>query len=701
MAQIGINCGGRPVLRVYGVKAQLEELDAPFSLDYAGEKAAGPKAEYCFASHGVEIKLTLKYSGSVTLGWLEGKVAQQGQGFHRQRSFRADHGVTVEFAQEPHCTGVMANYGHKDWWTRPAFTAQFQDLPTRVQSVLWHEGEEYYYLLPVVDEACASARGIPGGLGLTLSLGANGFNSFTSLAFAVGRGKDPYALVQAVAEAALIELPHGALPRREKAYPPILEYLGWCSWDAFYKEVSGDGLRAKARELREKNVPVKWFMIDDGWLDVKEGKLWSFRADQSKFPGGLGETVQTLKGAYGVQWVGVWHTTAGYWDGIHPGSELVKTHGQYLYQTRRGSILPHPEAQRGFAFWRSWHQQLKAQGIDFVKVDGQSAAANYFRGEQPIPKACRSIHQGLEGSVGMHFGLNLINCMGMAGENLWSRPASALSRSSDDFVPSGEIPFAEHALQNAYNSLYHSQFYWGDWDMFWSDHPEARQSAVLRALSGGPVYISDPVGRTCPEVILPLALRDGKILRLDHPGLPAEDCLLRNPHTDGVPLKIWGTIQVEGLPLAGIIGLFNLDQAERTLTCTVSPRDIPTLEGERSVLYDHFEGTAQVLAGDEMAEVSLSSGEVKLFVVVPQGKKVTPLGLVDKYLSPGAIRHFAEGEVGAELVLQDGGLAAFAAAKEPREVLVNGTQAAWEQRDGFFIVDCTDVMGTCVVSIRL
>ena len=129
MAQIGINCGGRPVLRVYGVKAQLEELDAPLSLDYAGEKAAGPAAEYCFAGHGVEIKLTLKYSGSVTLGWLEGKIAQQGQGFHRQRSFRADHGVTVEFAQEPHCTGVMANYGHKDWWTRPAFTAQFKICP--------------------------------------------------------------------------------------------------------------------------------------------------------------------------------------------------------------------------------------------------------------------------------------------------------------------------------------------------------------------------------------------------------------------------------------------------------------------------------------------------------------------------------------------------------------------------------------------
>ena len=47
MAQIGINCGGRPVLRVYGVKAQLEELDAPFSLDYAGERQRPSRILFC------------------------------------------------------------------------------------------------------------------------------------------------------------------------------------------------------------------------------------------------------------------------------------------------------------------------------------------------------------------------------------------------------------------------------------------------------------------------------------------------------------------------------------------------------------------------------------------------------------------------------------------------------------------------------
>ena len=73
-------------------------------------------------------------------------------------------------------------------------------------------------------------------------------------------------------------------------------------------------------------------------------------------------------------------------------------------------------------------------------------------------------------------------------------------------------------------------------------------------------------------------------MRLDHPGLPAEDACLETPHRWG-SFENWGTIQVEGLP--PIIGLFNPDRRETYMHRF--PRDIPTLEGERSVLYDHFE----------------------------------------------------------------------------------------------------------------
>jgi hypothetical protein len=50
--------------------------------------------------------------------------------------------------------------------------------------------------------------------------------------------------------------------------------------------------------------------------------------------------------------------------------------------------------------------------------------------------------------------------------------------------------------------------------MWWSEHPEsAIQSGVLRAISGSPIYVSDKIGRSNGEILKPLALSDGKILR--------------------------------------------------------------------------------------------------------------------------------------------------------------------------------------------
>ena len=52
---------------------------------------------------------------------------------------------------------------------------------------------------------------------------------------------------------------------------------------------------------------------------------------------------------------------------------------------------------------------------------------------------------------------------------IWNRPSSAVT-SADDFVPQVPHGFKEHAVQNSYNSLLQGQFYWGDWDMFFSSH---------------------------------------------------------------------------------------------------------------------------------------------------------------------------------------------------------------------------------------
>lgn len=63
-------------------------------------------------------------------------------------------------------------------------------------------------------------------------------------------------------------------------------------------------------------------MIDDGWLDVSEMRLQSLEPDGNKFPEGFLPVTRQLKEDYGVDWVGVWHTIAGYWGGISQRKRL-------------------------------------------------------------------------------------------------------------------------------------------------------------------------------------------------------------------------------------------------------------------------------------------------------------------------------------------------------------------------------------------
>ena len=98
---------------------------------------------------------------------------------------------------------------------------------------------------------------------------------------------------------------------------------------------------------------------------------------------------------------------------------------------------------------------LRREGIDFVKVDGQSAVKNYYENDIPVCRAARETHKALEGAAGAYMGGRLINCMGMSMENILGRQGSAMSRNSDDFLPNEPHGFTEHLLQNAYNAVYH------------------------------------------------------------------------------------------------------------------------------------------------------------------------------------------------------------------------------------------------------
>jgi alpha-mannosidase len=517
-----------------------------------------------------------------------------------------------------------------------------------------------------------------------------------TLAFVLGGGENPYLLPERNVTLALRHLNGQTLPRNAKVYPEILDYLGWCSWDAFYHEVDEKGLLAKAEELQRLGLPVRWVMIDDGWSEVRDRKLYGMDADPEKFPRGLAHVIEALKRRFGIRWVGVWHTIAGYWDGIHPDSEMARELREYLFTTRRGNVMPYPDAGRGFGFWHAWHGYLARQGVDFVKVDSQSAVHNFLRHHLPVGQAASAAHTALEASAALHFDRTIINCMGMSAENIWHRPVSAVSRNSDDFVPQERHGFREHSLQNAYNSYYHGAWYWGDWDMFWTENHDDVQNMVLRAVSGGPVYFSDALGGTDPARVRPLIFRDGKIIRCDRTANPTPDCLTRSPLAEPVPLKLWNKAG-----RAGVVAAFHICEAQTDVQGAISLDDVPDMTADSAWVYAHFSRTAVRLARGQSLPFALKEEECKLFLIVPAGGAVTPIGLADKLVSSAAVeRQWEEGK--SRMVrLREGGLFVFAADQPPSAVRANGETLKWSPSacPSLYEADCSHLHGAVTLEI--
>lgn len=602
----------------------------------------------------------------------------------RQNGLAACGGLRLAIESLGDIDGLMANYLHKHWWTRPHFATDLSTLPPRTQSLLWRSDAMYHHLLPVCGdvfktELCGAA---PAGFEILTAAYTGGYSNFETVTFVLASSDDPFALPDRNVTAGMHALGKPFQTREHKRYPEPLEYLGWCSWDAFYHQVNAEGVLAKAAELQEKELPFRWFIVDDGWMTAQEGRLTTFAPDPEKFPAGFAPLIDRLKYEYGLEWVGVWHTLFGYWHGVDPEGLLAKTLAHALHTTLSGKLAPAPEAARAFAFWNAWHTELRNAGVDFVKVDCQSGLPQFWAHERAIGDVAQNAHNALEASVGKNFDGTVINCMGMATENVWHR-TSAVTRNSDDFFPKDPDSFVEHALQNAYNAYYHAPFMWLDWDMWWTQHENAAVHAMMRAISGGPVYVSDRVGETDAAQIWPLVLSDGRLLRCDLPGVATADCLLRDPSKEVIPLKLWNRVGD-----VGVVAVFNVNLDRQAVSGTVGPADVSGLAGERFVVYEHFGRTARVVAYDTRLSVMLEANQCALYLFVPVVGPCTPLGLIDKYISSAAIADWRSTAERAFILLLDGGRFAWVAEREATRVLVNGESVTPDAGDGFFFVDC-------------
>lgn len=644
-------------------------------------------------------------TGSVTVEGIgnEGKLALKIGGyleksepfFGYQPAFHEAEGVVLELDLPSALQERMefvSIYQHKEWWTRPAFGKLCEQIPARSQLVILKSREEYHIFLAVCgEENRADIEGRPGGLKLSLSSNLGNQRELSDLALVYARGKDPYALAEEAAELALKLIGKHLKLRREKKLPEIFEKIGWCSWDSMGQDVNEKAVFEKLEELNEKKLPVSWVLIDDGWSPVDKEKqtLTGLDADLHKFPQGLAGTVKTLKEKFKVEYVGVWQAIKGYWAGVAWESEAGRSLGRYLTRYPNGEIAMKPQAEAAFGFWNLWHSHLKGAGIDFVKVDSQSSFSIAARGGSTFGELSKAIHTGLEASADLNFAGNLINCMGMAPEDIWNRQSASLSRSSDDFAPRVPGSFAEHALQNAYNSVYQGCFYWCDWDMVWSCHEDVKQNMMIRVLSGGPVYISDGIGNTDEAEIWPVILEDGRILRCQDVGRPTLDCLTKGGEEGDGLLKIYNryedVIYVAAIPVK---------ETKEPLKGSVQASDFPDGSlweknaGEEFWVYDWKKKEAALCGRDTSFAFSLKPRDAELFHLIPKRSGIALVGITDKYISAACGECIAAGEGEYLIRCQCPGELCFLTAQKVKEVKQDGRPAAFERKGDLYSLSC-------------
>ncbi|XP_010528235.1 PREDICTED: probable galactinol--sucrose galactosyltransferase 5 [Tarenaya hassleriana] len=630
-------------------------------------------------------------------------------------------------------------------------------------------GRPYVLVLPLVEGSFRSCLqpGDDDNMDLCVESGSTRVTSseFQRILY-LHAGDDPFKLVKDAMKVIRAHLNTFKL-LEEKSPPGIVDKFGWCTWDAFYLTVHPDGVYNGVKGLVDGGCPPGLVLIDDGWQSIGhdsdpitvEGMNCTVAGEQmpcrllkfqenykfkeyvsQKDPNkkGIEAFVKDLKDEFAtVDYIYVWHALCGYWGGLRPDSPALPPSVvvrpelspglkltmedlavDKIVDTGIGLVAPEIADQ----LYEGLHSHLKNVGIDGVKVDVihllEMLCENYG-GRVDLAKA---YFKALTASVKKHFnGNGVIASMEHCNDFMFlGTEAICLGRVGDDFWctdPSGD-PNGTFWLQGchmvhcAYNSLWMGNFIQPDWDMFQSTHPCASFHAASRAISGGPIYVSDSVGQHDFGLLKRLVLPDGSILRCEYYALPTRDCLFDDPLHDGkTMLKIWNLNKY-----TGVIGMFNCQgggwcretrrnqcysQYSKTITASTNPKDVEWDSGSNPISVENVQVFAMFLSQSKKLilseptddlEITLQPFEFELItvssVVTLKGNSVqfAPIGLVNMLNTGGAIRSLVYHDESVEIGVKGAGEFRVYASRKPVSCKIDGESVEFEYEDSMVSV---------------
>lgn len=428
--------------------------------------------------------------------------------------------------------------------------------------------------------------------------------------------------------------------RSDKTFPEPFRYLGWCSWEHYKKKINEAIIVKSIKDIQQSDLPIRWVMVDDGYLDNEKGGLLSFGVEEEKFPNGW-EPIVKLKDEK-VKWMGIWRNFNGYMAGVSPSNTMTALQddleiGSSSYK-KRPLMVTKPSQASSDAFYQLMTEDTRANGFDIIKVDFQSDNWRFNTGKANAIQAVHQNQKALEEQV-KDKGLHLINCIAMQNFNVFNQSHSSIIRSSIDyktFVDRVDVTL----VQNFTNAFWLGHLFWTDQDMFHTSYKEtARLMAIARAVSGGPIYLSDETKNIDDTYLRPLMYEDGRILGTLAPGVPLPETMMQDPFTDKKAFRIVAPLKNQS---AAILA-FNLNRGTEVQT-SIKPSDYANASGmlqpyegqwelpaEGILLYDYLDKKAVVLK--EEYAFSLKTREEKLLQLSPIQKGWSVIGRPDKYLA--------------------------------------------------------------------
>jgi hypothetical protein len=517
----------------------------------------------------------------------------------------------------------------------------------------------YLAILPLAGKS-SLAWFVPAPGKLTIALGTLGTEAVAAgeplPLYAAACDDNPYVACRRVWEAALPALGYPTRMRMDKRYPDIFRYLGWCSWEQFKKDINEAVFEEAASEIERSDIPIRYMLVDDGYVDAtKESALRSFAPVADKFPHGWSK-LAALKKPDKIKWLGLWFNFNGYWTGVaadHAMPELA----EHLSPIPTGKVQPAEGYLSSVAFYESMVGGAREAGFDFVKVDNQARNLHLYRGTANAVSKSAQNSQALEVAAARHMD-GLINCMAHNALCLFNTRISAITRCSEDYK-AGDLPNARRHLHNSYANIpLLGQTVWGDHDMFHSnDEISGKMMAVSKAVSGGPVYVSDHPKRFKAEYIWPLCYHDGELIRPLAPAAPLAECLILDPFADGKPFVVIAPLANRTAALVA----YNLTEPEIPVNVTVrpdhysqassmiqpveAPWDLPK---EGLLFYDAYAGMARQIRDEESFVLERFSDRLMFLCPIRNGWSV--IGRTDKYLSPSTVQIVLESPM--ELLLE-------------------------------------------------